>query len=103
VVFERVQRRSAMPWRDVLAVMGQEWPLVQSALPAAFALLLGAVGILGYDASVDLAIALGVLALFSWGILLGRRSQLSGWATLRLAVVNGVFGLVLVGLKILVH
>jgi hypothetical protein len=32
-----------------------------------------------------------VLALFSWGILLGRRSQLSGWATLRLAVVNGVF------------
>jgi hypothetical protein len=103
VVTERLLRGSAMSWQEVLAVMGQELPLVQSAVPALLALGLGAVGILGYAASVDLAIALGVLALFGWGVVIGRHSRLPWWKTVGLAAINGLFGLLLVLLKILVH
>jgi hypothetical protein len=103
VISRHVRRGWPLPWREVRAAMAHEWPIAQSALPAAVALGLGAVGVLSYDASVDLAIGFGVAALFGWGLLIGFRQNLGWPATLGTAAVAGTFGLLLVLLEVLVH
>jgi hypothetical protein len=103
VISRHVERAWPLPWREVRDAMAHEWPIAQSALPAAFALGLGAIGVLGYDASVDLAIGFGVVALFGWGLLIGFRQGLGWPATLGVSAVTGGFGLLLVLLEVLVH
>ncbi len=80
-----------------------EWPLVQATFPTAIVLALGAVGAISTETAVDLAIAVGVVALFAWGFAIGRASRSSWAASLFGAVISAAFGLVVVGLKALVH
>jgi hypothetical protein len=103
VISRHVERAWPLPWREVRGAMVHEWPIAQSALPAAVALGLGAIGVLGYDASVNLAIGIGVVALFGWGLVIGRRQQLGWPATLGVSAVSGGFGLLLILLEVLVH
>jgi hypothetical protein len=83
--------------------MVREWPMVQAAGPAAIALGLGAIGVFSTGTAVTLALLLGVLNLFLWGLAIARRAQLQRAATLAVATTSAAFGLAVEGLKVLVH
>ncbi|MEK6326770.1 MAG: hypothetical protein AABM66_04480 [Actinomycetota bacterium] len=90
-------------WAEVRGLAAAEWPLVQAAFPTAIVLALGAVGAFSTETAVNVAIAVGVGALFAWGFAIGRASRSSWAASLFGAVISASFGLVVVGLKALVH
>jgi hypothetical protein len=92
-----------MNWVEIRHLAAAEWPLVQAAVPTAIVLALGAVGLYSTETAVDLAIAVGVMALFGWGLAIGRGSGSSWIVTLTGAVLSASFGLAVVALKALVH
>jgi hypothetical protein len=80
-----------------------EWPMLQSSWPILAALLLGVLGIVGRTTAINLAMMVGIGALFTYGFVMGRQENL-GWPRILLnAVVTGGFGLVILLLKVLVH
>lgn len=81
----------------------QEWPMVQAALPAVVALTLAALGLWSRGTGVTIALALGVVELFGWGLAAGRRSGRSKGGALGAGLVCAAFGLLLIGLKVLIH
>jgi hypothetical protein len=90
-------------WAEIRGLAAGEWPLVQATFPTAIVLALGAVGAFSTETAVDVAIAVGVVALFTWGLAIGRASGTS-WAAAQFgAAISAGFGLVVVGLKALVH
>ena len=90
-------------WAEIRRLAIDEWPLVQATFPTAIVLALGAIGAYSTETAVDLAIAVGVVALFAWGLAIGRASRSSWAAALFGAAISAGFGLVVVGLKGLVH
>jgi hypothetical protein len=90
-------------WAEFRALAIDEWPLVQATFPTAIVLALGAMGVVSTQTAVDVAIAVGVVALFSWGLAIGRASGSSWAAALIGAMISAAFGLVVVGLKAIVH
>ena len=99
----RLDRSDPLTFKEVWAVMAQEWPMLRASWPALLALGLGWLGVLPARAAINLAIALGVLTLFGWGLVIARRSGLSPLATVGAVAVNGAFGLAIVVLKAIVH
>jgi hypothetical protein len=97
---ESGERRSIGAVRDSLLF---EWPLVQSAFGPCAALSLAWLDLVTRDTAVSIAIAVGVVSLFSWGVAIGRRGSLHPAASVGVGIVNAAFGLAMVGLKILVH
>jgi hypothetical protein len=92
-----------LEWSAVRTAMAEERPLLEGPLPLLAVLALGAVGVLDGHLSIRLALWLGVAQLVAWGVLYARR-QRWGWATAVTAgVVNGVFGLLIVLLEVVVH
>lgn len=98
-----LEARRHLDWVEVRHLAAAEWPLVQAAIPTAIVLALGAVGLLATEAAVNLAIGVGVVALFGWGLAIGRGSGSSWIVSLSGAVLSASFGLVVVALKALVH
>jgi hypothetical protein len=98
-----LEARRHLRWAEIRRLAAAEWPLVQAAVPTAIVLGLGAVGALSTESAVDIAIGVGVVALFSWGLAIGRASGSSWAASLIGAAISAGFGLVVVGLKALVH
>jgi hypothetical protein len=90
-------------WAEFRSLAIDEWPLVQATFPTAIVLALGAMGVVSTQTAVDVAIAVGVVALFSWGLAIGRASGSSWAAALIGAMISAAFGLVVVGLKAIVH
>jgi hypothetical protein len=80
-----------------------EWPLVQAFIPSIAVLLLGTIGLLSDDTAVWLAIAVGLAALLLWSLEIGRRERLSPLELAGMGLVNGLFGAVVVVLKVVVH
>jgi hypothetical protein len=101
-VAERFRRDRSLSWRDVRQVALRESPELSAAAPAAFVLALGWLGALSRGAAADLAIAVGVAALFAWGFVIARRSHLSPLAGAAAVAVTGAFGLAIVALKMFV-
>ena len=64
---------------------------------------LGWTGLISKDTAVDLAIGLGVAALAGCGLVMARRARLSPLLTILVTAFSGALGLVMVGLKLLVH
>lgn len=102
-VAQRLEREDPLTWREVWTIAKYEWPMLQAAAPALLALSLGWAGVLPTLTAVRLAIGLGVVALLAWGFVIARASRLSALATLGSVALNGVFGLGIVTLKLLVH
>jgi hypothetical protein len=102
VVADRVQR-PAPTGGEVVQAMRFEWPVVEAAVPAAVALSLGIVGVLSTENSVFLAISLGAVNLFVWGLAIGRRLNLGRVQMLALAFSNALFGLVVILMKVAIH
>ena len=88
---------------EIKAQVRHGWPMVEAGFPPAVALVLGGVGLLGDEASVNLALAIGVAELAAWGIAIGRRERLSTLRVIGVTAINVGLGLAVVGLKLLIH
>ena len=103
VLAERVHRARRLSWQEVATAMAQDWPLVQAAAPAVVAMGLAALGLWSRDTGVLVGLALGVLSLFVWGVVIGRRSRSSWPYTLVVATVSGALGAVIIVLELVIH
>lgn len=97
-------RGKARPdWAAVRAAMAEERPLLEGPVPMLALLALGELGVLQEGQAVRLALWLGVVELVTWGILYAR-GQRWGWLPALVAgAINGLFGLLIVVLEVLVH
>ena len=102
-VAERLGRDSGLRWPELKAVVAQEWPMAQAALPALVILALGWAGVLSRDTAVDGAIAAGIAALAGWGFVIARRSRMSALGTIGAVAMNGGLGFAIVALKVALH
>jgi hypothetical protein len=86
--------------RDELA---RQWPLVLGGIPPTLPLFLGSFGVLSNYHAEEVAIATGIAMLGIWGVAIAW-SRGRGWlGILSGAAASVVFGVVIVGLKMLVH
>ena len=92
-----------LDWSAVTAAMAEEWPLLQGPSPLLLLLALGQLGVLEERQAVRLALWLGVVELVAWGILYARSQRWSWLTALTAGAVNGLFGLVIVVLEVVVH
>jgi hypothetical protein len=91
-------------WRELALGFGRhELPILEAAVPPAIPLALGTVGILDREAASWAAIAFGLMALFGWGLLLGRALGHHGLHAVAIGLLNVAAGGLMVGLKVLVH
>ena len=66
-------------------------------------LLLGKLGWIPEEAATDIAMAVGIGALFVYGVLIGVREGRGRMSIAVNALVVGSFGLLILALKVLVH
>jgi hypothetical protein len=91
-------------WREIVRrAIVQEWPLAEAALVPAAPLLLGAVGVLSRESAIDVAIALALADLFTWGAAVGRASNQAPRRAALSGLLNVALGGIVVGLKLVVH
>ena len=94
---------SGLDWSVVRAAMVEEWSLLQGPVPLLVLLGLGELGVLEERLAVRLALWLGVVELVTWAVLYARRQRWSWLTALTAGAVNGLFGLVIVVLEVVVH
>ena len=92
-----------LDWSAVKVAMAEEWSLLQGPLPLLLLLALGELGILEERQAVRLALWLGVVELVTWATLYARRQSWPWLTALTAGAVNGVFGLIIVILEVVVH
>jgi len=97
---ERIHTGHMLSKDRVLALAREEWPMVEAGFAPVFALALGWVGVLDADDAAKVALAIGVVQLFAWGFVLGRRVYHRWLGALIAGLANGVLGLTLVALEI---
>jgi hypothetical protein len=98
-----LQGQNRPSWAAVRAAMAEERPLLEGPVPMLALLALGELGVLDEHRAVRLALWLGVIELVTWGILYARRQRWSWLAALTAGAVNGLFGLLIVALEVVVH
>lgn len=99
----RVVARRPLRRDEMVSLAVAEWPMLQSSWPILLALMLGVTGIVSRATAVDLAMAVGIGALFTYGFVIGRQEHL-GWPRVLLSsAISGAFGLAILGLKVFVH
>src|SRR6266567_1480832 len=87
----------------VPAVMARELSMVAAPALSILFLLLGVLGLLDEGLAVGLALWTGVAQLVGWAIEAGRRHGRSRPAMLLGGVINGAFGVGIIGLEALLH
>jgi hypothetical protein len=92
-----------LEWPAVKAAMAEELPLLEGPLPILLVLSLGELGVLEGRQAVRLALWLGVAELATWGILYARRQRWTWPPALVAGGVNGLLGLAIVVLEVVVH
>lgn len=95
--------RQPVDRRAFVHSLSHEWPMVTAAVPSSLAVALAATGVYSLETALSVASGVNVLLLFVWGA--GVRELAGGSLAQVLAagVSTAVLGLVLVGLKVLVH
>ena len=92
-----------LSWASVTAAMAEERPMLEGPTPSLVLLLLGLLGVLREEMAVRLALWAGVAQLVIWGVAYARRQ---GWpwpSAMAAGAVNGVFGVAIVVLEVLLH
>jgi hypothetical protein len=90
-------------WGAVAEAMAEERDLLEGPVPLLLVLLLGELGVLEEHFAVRFALWLGVAELVLWGILYSRRQHWSWLVALTAGAINGLFGLLIVILEVIVH
>ena len=99
---ERIHTGHTVSRRRMLALGRAEWPMVESGFAPVVALALAWIGVISDDKAAKIAIALGIVQLFAWGFVLGRRVYSRRLGALLAGAGNGLLGLALVALEIVV-
>jgi hypothetical protein len=103
VVGARMVARRHLTPAEVGVIAKAEWPMLQSSLPVALPLLLGKLGWISEENATDVAMIVGIGALFVYGVLIGIREG-RGWLSVLVnALIVGSFGVLILLLKVLVH
>jgi hypothetical protein len=88
---------------EVRGIAKAEWPMLQSSWPVLVPLLLGTLGIIDKDAASDIAMMVGIGALFVYGVLLSWGEGRGRLHVVWNALIVGSFGLLILLLKVFVH
>jgi hypothetical protein len=96
-------RHDRTRWQVLGSIMIQELSMVAAPALSILFLLLGTLGVLNEPVAVRLALWTGVVQLFGWGIEAGRRRGRAWPAALLAGLINGVFGVVIIILEVLLH
>ena len=96
-------KHAALGWSGMKAILGQGWPMVSASfLPLVTLLVVGALGA-PVLVAVNAALGVATVLLIGAGWTASRGSGLRGWRLVTSTAVSAVFGLVMVGLKNLLH
>jgi hypothetical protein len=90
-------------WSRVGAIARHEWPILASGIPPAIVLALGTIGLFERDTAFWLAIGVGIASLVLWGVAYAREQGYHTMVVALAGALNGLLGLVIVALKVLVH
>jgi hypothetical protein len=85
--------------RDVMAIAGHEWPLVEAAVVPTIFLVLAWTGVWPRETGAALAFGSAVVQVTAWGILAALRSGGSVLSAVLHGAVQGMLALALVALK----
>jgi hypothetical protein len=103
IVSERITRPRELSLRHTWELAKHEGPMLEAAIVPLLILLGAEVGIYDVDLAVTLSAAAGILNLFAWGLLLGRRNYDTFFEALVAGVITGLFGVGIVLLEVLIH
>ena len=103
IVAGRMVARRRLTRREVRKIAANEWPMLQSSLPVVLPLLLGTLGWISRDAASNVAMVVGIGALFVYGVLLGVRERRGALSIVFNALIVGSFGILILLLKVVVH
>lgn len=103
MVAGRMVARRPLTRSEVGLIARNEWPMLQSSLPVVLPLLLGAFGIISRENAADIAMLVGIGALFVYGLVLGLREGRGSLSVFWNALVIGSFGVLILLLKVFVH
>jgi hypothetical protein len=96
--------RGALPgWGEVRGALRYEGPVLQAAWPTVGLLLVAAVGAVGVDTAVNLALAVNAALLFIWGLTVARQQGLKAPVALGVGALCCGLGVAIVALKIALH
>jgi hypothetical protein len=103
LVSERITRPRELSPRHVWELARHEGPMLEAAVVPLLLLLGAEVGLYDVDTAVDLSAGAGIVNLFAWGLLLGRRNYDTFAQALGAGIVTGLFGVGIVLLEVLIH
>jgi hypothetical protein len=103
ILSHHLRGERAPGWGAVVEAMAEERDLLEGPVPLLVVLVLGELGVLEGHLAVRLALWLGVTELVLWGILYSRRQHWNWLVALTAGAVNGLFGLLIVVLEVIVH
>jgi len=100
---ERIHTGHGLARERIRALARAEWPMVEAGFGPLAGLALGWVGLLSDTTAARLAVGIGIVQLFAWGFVLGRRVYHTWLGASIAGLANGAAGLVLVALEIAVN
>src|SRR5262245_16297181 len=103
VAGERIHLGHRLSGARVRALALEEWPMVEAGFGPLLVLFLGWLGVIAEDTAAKIALAVGIVQLFAWGFVLGRRVYETWLGALLAGLSNGLLGLLMVALEIAVH
>ncbi len=100
---QRLNQADNLTLSQIAANARSEGAMVLAAIPTVLVLGLGALEALDRDLTLDLAIGLGVAELVGLGLVIARRSRMGVGGTIGSVLLTASFGILVVGLKTVVH
>ena len=103
VLGHHLQLGHGFSWSRVGAIARHEWPILASGIPPAIVLALGTIGLFERETAFWLAIGAGIASLVFWGVAYAREQGYHTAVVALAGALNGLLGVVIVALKVLVH
>jgi hypothetical protein len=94
--------RGPISLRDARHIAWEEVPMLAAAIPPALVLVLARLPGTSTDVVIAAALVVCIAELFVWGLVVGRAAHSSWWLAIRVAIVDSLLGIAIVGLKVAV-
>jgi hypothetical protein len=87
---------------QVRSIAMAEIPMLEATVLPALALAAARLPGMTADTAISLALVVCIGQLFVWGLVVGRAAHSGRWLALRVAIIDSLLGVAIVGLKVLV-
>lgn len=98
----RIEQGRPVRRSEARLILAENWPILRSSLAPSAILVLGWIGLLSEQTAVALALGLGLLQLLGWSALIVRRERLTPARALLVMAIAVGFGVVIIGLKVVI-